>query len=194
MWRHAFVSSGLALATFGLSAWVPSRGAADPPAPELEAARPADEADVQGELKAARKELLALVARDASAPRDDARSEGATPALVMGSPPASLTSAVPPQRKATPALQRMRLDWLEGLSLPDLPVRWDDRLVRMLEHYRSDARAEQEMRGLLARAAVPGQDQASCARRSSEDSPTSRWRSAYDPTARSEVGASGCGS
>ena len=100
----------------------------------------ADDADVQSELQAARKELLALVAREAVAAPDRPSREESLPAVRSAVPP-SMTSAAPPPRKAAPGVQRTRLEWLEGLRLPDFPVRWDDRLVRMLEYYRSDPRA-----------------------------------------------------
>jgi membrane-bound lytic murein transglycosylase D len=153
------------------------------------------DAEVDDLVRAARQELLALVARDAAAERDSARIEPAArgPVLV-GTPPPSLTSAAPAARKGPPVSTRNRLDWLEGLALPDLPVRWDDRLIRLLDHYRNDPRAKASMRGLLTRkgryisllraklrAAQLPEDLVYVA----------MVESAYDPRARSEAGALG---
>jgi membrane-bound lytic murein transglycosylase D len=37
------------------------------------------------------------------------------------------------------------------LTLPDIPIRWDDRLLRALEYYRTDPRGRNQVRGLFAR-------------------------------------------
>ncbi len=43
------------------------------------------------------------------------------------------------------------LSWLSGLELPDLPVRWDDRVVRYLELFRDDPRGHELIRGWMVR-------------------------------------------
>lgn len=153
------------------------------------------DAEVEDVVRAARQELLALVARDAAAEREASRIEPATRGPVqVGTPPPSLTSAAPAARKSAPVLPRSRLSWLEGLSLPDLPVRWDDRLVRLLEHYRSDPRANASMRGLLTRKGRYGsllRAKLRAAQLPEDLIYVSMVESAYDPRARSEAGALG---
>jgi membrane-bound lytic murein transglycosylase D len=105
-----------------------------------------------------------------------------------------MTSAAPAARRVAPGAQRTRLEWLEGLRLPDFPVRWDDRLVRMLEYYRSDARARAVMRGLLMR---KGRYSAQItAKLKAAGLPEdlvylAMVESAYDPRAKSDAGALG---
>ncbi len=43
------------------------------------------------------------------------------------------------------------LDWLEGLVMPDLPVRWDDRVIVYLDRFRSDGKWRKIVRAWLAR-------------------------------------------
>lgn len=152
-----------------------------------------EEADVQVELQAARRELLALVAREAVVVPDRPGRLDAAPAVRSAVPP-SMTSAAPPPKRTMPGPQRARLDWLEGLRLPDFPVRWDDRLVRMLEYYRSDARGRALMRGLLTRKGRYGGLLAAklkAAQLPEDLVYLAMVESAYDPRAKSEVGALG---
>jgi membrane-bound lytic murein transglycosylase D len=179
------------LICFALAAATPRPAAADPK-PD---AKPAvsDDADVQSELVAARKELLALVAREAVVVPDRPGREEAAPAVRSSVPP-SMTSAAPPPRKVASGPQRTRLDWLEGLRLPDFPVRWDDRLVRMLEYYRSDSRGRSTMRSLLIRKGRYGaqlQAKLKAAQLPEDLVYLAMVESAYDPRAKSEVGALG---
>jgi membrane-bound lytic murein transglycosylase D len=194
MWRQvvfgragklAWLLFSCAVAIAGLVA--PDRAAADP-----KPGNASDDADAQIELQAARKELLALVAREAvSLP--DRPGEDTAPVVRSGVPP-SMTSAAPPPRKTAPAPQRTRLEWLEGLRLPDLPVRWDDRLVRMLDYYRTDARGRALMRGLLARKgryAAQLQAKLKAAQLPEDLVYLAMVESAYDPRAKSDAGAVG---
>jgi membrane-bound lytic murein transglycosylase D len=161
--------------------------------PRLESKPAGEEADVQIELQAARTELLALVAREAVVVPDRPGREDAPPAVRSAVPP-SMTSAAPPPKQTVPGPQRARLDWLEGLRLPDFPVRWDDRLVRMLEYYRSDARGRALMRGLLTRKGRYGALLAAklkAAQLPEDLVYLAMVESAYDPRAKSEVGALG---
>jgi membrane-bound lytic murein transglycosylase D len=167
--------------------------AAADPKPEAKQPAASDDADAQTELVAARKELLALVAREAVVVPDRPGREEAAPA-VRSAVPASMTSAAPPPRKIAPGPQRTRLDWLEGLRLPDFPVRWDDRLVRMLEYYRSDPRGRSLMRSLLTRKGRYGaqlQAKLKAAQLPEDLVYLAMVESAYDPRAKSEVGALG---
>src|SRR5580698_8143819 len=61
-----------------------------------------------------------------------------------GLPPAQPTA--PP-----PADGGKDLTWLTKLDMPDLPVRWDDRVVRYLEFFRDDPRGRATFARLLAR-------------------------------------------
>jgi hypothetical protein len=73
-----------------------------------------------------------------------------TAARIVGFP-AVLTSESPlvsvEQAKGT-----LDLAWLQRLNPPELPVRWDGRLVRLLEHYRTVPRGKALIRGLFKRA------------------------------------------
>jgi membrane-bound lytic murein transglycosylase D len=62
-----------------------------------------------------------------------AASEGAPRVHATGVPPAAVTLPPPPEG----AHDRT---WLTKLELPDLPVRWDERVVRYLEFFRDDPR------------------------------------------------------
>lgn len=195
MWRRVVGMRVMKLAgllfCFALSVGAAGRAAADPK-PEPPPAS-GEDADPAAELAAARKELLALVAREAVTVPDRPGREETAPAVRSAVPP-SMTSAAPPQRKVAPSPQRTRLDWLEGLRLPDFPVRWDDRLVRMLEYYRSDARGRSLMRSLLTRKGRYGvqlQAKLKAAQLPEDLVYLAMVESAYDPRAKSEVGALG---
>ncbi len=43
------------------------------------------------------------------------------------------------------------LGWLDGLEMPDLPVRWDERVVRYLQFFRDDPRGHATFAGLYRR-------------------------------------------
>ncbi|HKU39701.1 MAG TPA: LysM peptidoglycan-binding domain-containing protein [Polyangiales bacterium] len=200
MWSHAVRDRRRRAARLWscvvLALCVPRLAAADPP-PHAAGKRPtqaAPDPEVELELQAARKELLALVAREAQERRDQPRESAPLRSVSQGVPPPSMTSAAPPPKPATPAPRRTRLDWLEGLKLPDLPVRWDDRLVRLLEYYKNDARGRAIMRGLLQR---KGRYEAllraklRAAQLPEDLSYLAMVESAYDPRAKSDAGAVG---
>lgn len=52
-----------------------------------------------------------------------------------GLPPAPVSAPAPP-----PAVGGKSLTWLADLKMPDIPVRWDARVVKYLEFFRDDAR------------------------------------------------------
>lgn len=58
------------------------------------------------------------------------------------------------EERALPSVRARDLSWLNGLALPDIPVRWDDRVVRYLEFFRNDPRGRSLMSAWLARAAA----------------------------------------
>ncbi|HKP55217.1 MAG TPA: LysM peptidoglycan-binding domain-containing protein [Polyangiales bacterium] len=189
MWSHAVPGRlGFSLA---LLLSVPRVAAADPPSST--APKAAVDPEVEIELQAARKELLALVAREAQATRDAPGNPEPRP-LSQGVPPRSMTSAAPAPKTSAAQPKRTRLDWLEALKLPDLPVRWDDRLVRTLEYYRNDPRGRSTMRGLLARKGR--YENLLRAKLRAAQLPEdliylAMVESAYDPKAKSDAGAVG---
>ncbi|MCE9576341.1 MAG: transglycosylase SLT domain-containing protein [Deltaproteobacteria bacterium] len=61
---------------------------------------------------------------------------------------APAVSATPPAG-AKPTDLHPELPWLADLQLPDLPIRWDDRLIKYLVFYKEDPRGRAIMRGWL---------------------------------------------
>jgi membrane-bound lytic murein transglycosylase D len=53
------------------------------------------------------------------------------------------------RRALTPTELRPDLPWLANLRMPDLPVHWDQRIIRYLEFYRDDPRGQRLMRSWL---------------------------------------------
>jgi membrane-bound lytic murein transglycosylase D len=169
-------------------------------------AQPNEEVNVDEALRSARRDLLALLARDTatsglggepSNPASEAALGVGTlpeaPLVTLGSPPPSMTSSLPnpPLASTSPS---PALGWLRGLALPDLPVRWDDRLVRMLEYYKNDPRGRAQIRGLLARQGSYGtliRAKLKAANLPEDLVYLAMVESAFDPRARSEVGAVG---
>jgi membrane-bound lytic murein transglycosylase D len=96
------------------------------------------------ELRALREAELDLFAGAAPGPRSSWPSELPTPPkgpLAIGAnaglPPAP---PAPPTTTGVPASGGKSLAWLSGLKLPDLPVRWDARVVKYLEFFKDDPR------------------------------------------------------
>ena len=106
-----------------------------------------DEAsDSQRAIDAAREELAALMIREQISPAESAliaprydRETTSNPLTTYAIPPAP---AVPPSEGQT---------WLKELELPDLPVRWEEQLVSLLEYYRSNAKGQAVVSALLER-------------------------------------------
>jgi membrane-bound lytic murein transglycosylase D len=107
-----------------------------------------DAVDVEEVLRSARRDLLALLATDAAAAAEPAPAH--SPDVRLGAPPPSMSSAAPAPKLA-PTGPAPELTWLRDLVMPDLPIRWDDRLLKALEYYRTDARGRALVRGLFAR-------------------------------------------
>lgn len=159
-----------------------STGLAQAPEPAA-----AERIDVAEALRLARVELDALDARSAAddAEQGEAIEYEATPPALSAD-----LSAAP----ARPQDESARAPWLEGIRLPDFPIRWDRRLVEMLEYYRDDPRGRAHMRAWLERS---GRYEAMIRRTFREaDLPedllfVAMVESGFDPTIESPAGAVG---
>jgi len=106
---------------------------------------------------------------------------------VIGStPPASPETPVP--------LLSTDLSWLEGLVMPDLPVRWDDRVIVYLDRFRNDGKWRSFIRSWMSRSERYGPE----IRRVLADQGlpedlqyVAMIESGYNPTAMSGAGAVG---
>lgn len=148
------------------------------------------------------EELVALreAERAVFSPTAPALESAAPPELPVllprGDGPQVFGSGVPPAAPtAPPASEAVHdLSWVTGLEMPDLPVRWDERVVQYIEFFRDDARGHamfanlfrhsgrfrDMMRRELRRKALP------------EDLVwVAMIESAFDPGARSPSGAAG---
>ncbi|HWU88803.1 MAG TPA: LysM peptidoglycan-binding domain-containing protein, partial [Kofleriaceae bacterium] len=72
-----------------------------------------------------------------------------SPWLDERTPPRSRLEAGPPRIVKKPSELRPDAPWLDQLALPDLPVRWSQRLVDYLVFYRDDPRGRATIRGWL---------------------------------------------
>jgi membrane-bound lytic murein transglycosylase D len=96
---------------------------------------------------AARADLDTLLSALLAENREDPAES--TSELQIEVPPAALTSDAPAAtvgRQSSPDLS-----WLQGLELPDLPIRWHDELLQLLDYYRHDARGRARVRAWLQR-------------------------------------------
>lgn len=117
---------------------------------------------------------------------------GATP-RVMDRVPSALSSDAP---APTPVVARGQTDlqWLRGIALPDLPLRWDERVVRFLEYFRTDPRGRQLMSGWIQRSTRYGamiDRELANARLPRDLRCVAMAESGFDPTVRSYAGAAG---
>jgi len=107
-----------------------------------------DEGEESPELRVLRLAELEIFGPEA---RVVLSPEGA-PRPADGTVPDSLSSDAPVAAIERGASGEARdLTWLSGLNLPDVPVRWDDRVVRYLELFRDDPRGHELIRGWMAR-------------------------------------------
>ncbi len=67
-----------------------------------------------------------------------------------GVPPGLLTSDAPPSSVERAEGDR-DLAWLQGLELPDIPVRWDDRVINLLDYYRISPKGQAHIKGWFER-------------------------------------------
>lgn len=84
--------------------------------------------------------------------------------------------------------------WLEGLELPDLPIRWHAQVVRYLEYFRENPRGRSMMQAWIRRSTRYGPMIRDALER--QELPTdlrcvAMAESGFDPTVRSRVGAVG---
>ncbi|MBX3272053.1 MAG: transglycosylase SLT domain-containing protein [Sandaracinaceae bacterium] len=64
---------------------------------------------------------------------------------------AAVTTDAPPPAAAPASRASRDLGWMQGLALPDIPVRWDDRVVEYLEFFRDDPRGRRFIAGWMRR-------------------------------------------
>jgi membrane-bound lytic murein transglycosylase D len=179
-----------------------TRKAGEPGEPDENARRviagapptPGRSVDESPELKALREVDLALFSAAPSAgpdwPSDDLpRLEGDDPVLVAsGMPPAA------PRPTAQAPDAPGDLSWLRKLDMPDIPVRWDARVVRYLEFYKNNPRGRAMVATWIKKSGRYG---ASIRRVLREQGLPEDivWlalvESGFDPTIHSPVGAAG---
>jgi membrane-bound lytic murein transglycosylase D len=99
-------------------------------------------------IRAARADLDAMVSSLLREDLDSADRKEASGIEVETTPPSlgSDAPALAPEQKPAP-----QLEWLQGITLPDIPIRWHDLLLRMLSYYRDDPRGRAQMRGWMQR-------------------------------------------
>jgi membrane-bound lytic murein transglycosylase D len=108
-------------------------------------------------------------------------------------------SGVPPSRpmprEGLPQTERAQdLTWLEHLEMPDLPVRWDERVVRYLQYFRDDPRGHSTFANLYRHSGRWRDMMRRSLRRKSLPTDlvwVSMIESGFDPTAHSMAGAAG---
>jgi membrane-bound lytic murein transglycosylase D len=144
--------------------------------------------DVVEALRLARLELAALERLHTDV---DAEAEDTAPIAADAMPPA-LSSQIP--EATEDAASEPDVAWLEGVSLPDIPVRWDARLIDLLEYYRDDPRGQNHIRAWVQRSGryAPMIRQKLREAGLPEDLMyVAMVESGYDPTVRSPAGALG---
>ncbi len=107
--------------------------------------------------------------------------------------PPALTADAPPTAAVVTSGGR-DLAWLQGVALPDLPIRWDDRVVRYLELFRDDPRGRALMRAWYQRLGRHGAMIESSLERAGMPRDlrcVALAESGFDPGARSGAGAVG---
>lgn len=109
---------------------------------------PGVEGEETAELRALRLAELEVFGRDEAL----VEITPTIPRRLRLSTPDALTSDAPridPDSGASGAVRD--LSWLEGLTLPDIPIRWDERVIRYLEFFRDDPRGRQIIRAWMRR-------------------------------------------
>jgi membrane-bound lytic murein transglycosylase D len=119
-----------------------------------------------------------------------------TTLVLPGDPSRLVPSGVPSATPALPELLEGAKDpaWLSRLELPDLPVRWDERVIRYLEFFRDDPRGRSSFSSLYRHSGRWRETMRKALRRRSlpEDLVwVAMVESGFDTTARSAAGAAG---
>jgi len=148
---------------------------------------------VQAQLAAGEEtDALAALRRDEHRLFGDTSTENTVGATFVGELPEALTTDVPASE--SDAAGGRDLSWFSGMRLPDLPLRWDERVVRYLEYFRDDRRGHRLMSQWLRRsnrygALIDGAlEQADLPR---DLRCVAMAESGFDPTVRSHAGAAG---
>jgi membrane-bound lytic murein transglycosylase D len=118
-----------------------------------------------------------------------------TPLIDRGEPEVVASGMPPSSPLAAPAVESVRdLSWLRQLAMPDLPVRWDARVVRYLEFYKHNARGRSMVAGWVKKSGRYG----GAVRRILRENNLPEdilWlalvESGFDPTIGSPAGAAG---
>lgn len=127
-------------------------------------------------------------------------SERAWPSELPSAPsrdaePAVLASGLPPATPLlAPDLEDEPKSWMAHLAMPDLPIRWDERLVRYLRFFRDDPRGHATFANLYRHSGRWREMMRRVLRRKSlpEDIAwVSMIESGFDPTVHSRAGAAG---
>ncbi len=123
-------------------------------------------------------------------PRARRSSIAASPRCIASGMPPGAQRSPPPRRPSRRAIS----SWLRQLTMPDIPVRWDARVVRYLEFYKSNPRGRSMVAGWLKKSGRYG----GAIRRILRENGLPEdivWlalvESGFDPTISSPAGAAG---
>jgi membrane-bound lytic murein transglycosylase D len=110
--------------------------------------------------------------------------------------PIVYASGLPPGRPDPPFASQTRSDlgWLSKLQMPDIPVRWDERVIRYLEYFRDDPRGHSAFANMLRRSGRWRDMIRRSLRRKSLPGDlmwVSMLESGFEPKAHSSAGAAG---
>lgn len=104
-------------------------------------------------LRSLRQAELSLFGAPSSHVAGQALAQVSLPVALRAAPVPSepLAETSDPENAAGGDVSLEGLAWLEDLELPDIPVRWDERVVRYIEFFRDDPRGRATMRTWLER-------------------------------------------
>jgi membrane-bound lytic murein transglycosylase D len=123
---------------------------APPPAPPAEPA--ADESAQAPRIEMSSAEVDALVQQLLEQARADAAAEqqaGREPNMEVEVAPPIMTSDAPQPSAELPAAPDIA--WLRNIELPDIPVRWHEQVVQLLNYYKNDPRGRAHIRAWVQR-------------------------------------------
>lgn len=159
------------------------------------ATTPHNSVEESPELRALREVDLALFS---AAPSAGSPWPSEEPLRLHRDAPLLVASGLPPQAPLPPLLAAAApsndLTWLRKLQLPDIPVRWDVRVIRYLEFYKTNPRGRSMVAGWVKKSGRYG----AFVRRTLREQGVPEdvlWlalvESGFDPTIHSPVGAAG---